>query len=97
MPATMNPSFDISREEHEIIQKIVDRAIGAAREAGIRVDRMTMLMDLTATHANGMPLRLVSLLEAESFDFNHDVFGISRHINRQTGQLEDCFVPRFAA
>lgn len=96
MPKTAAPKFDVSQEEHAIIQKIVDRAMGVVREVGIRLNRMDVLMDITATHANGMPLRLAELLDAEPFDFNHDVFGIIRHINRRTGEMEGFFVPRFA-
>jgi len=26
----------------------------------------------------------------------HDVSGIARHLNRETGRLEGCFLPRFS-
>lgn len=52
-------------------------------------------MDITATHCNGNPLRLDDLLNADAFQFAHDIGGIRRHLNRETGKLEDCFVPRF--
>lgn len=58
--------------------------------------RQTIIMDLTACHSNGCPLRLAELLTAPRFDFTHDVLGIRQHINRKTGQLENCFVPRYA-
>ena len=41
-------------------------------------------------------LDLQKLLDAPDGDFGHDVFGIRRHINRQTGELENCFLPRCA-
>jgi hypothetical protein len=44
-----------------------------------------------------MPLDLDKLLTADDFNFSHDVFGIARHINRRTGEIEDFFVPRCAA
>jgi len=53
-------------------------------------------MDVTACHVNGCPLKLQELLEADDFNFSHDIFGIRRHLNRETGQLENCFLPRFA-
>lgn len=53
-------------------------------------------MDVTACHANGCPLDLEKLLHADAFNFSHDVFGIARYINRNTGKLENCFVPRCA-
>ena len=43
-----------------------------------------------------MTSELEELLHADGFDFTHDVWGIRRHINRKTGQLEDCFTPRYA-
>lgn len=57
---------------------------------------MSIHMDIIATHANGCPLRLLGLLEADAFNFTHDVCGIRRHLNRNTGKLENCFVPRYA-
>jgi len=39
---------------------------------------------------------LKGLLQAENFDFLHDVIGIVNHLNRETGELEDYFVPRYA-
>ena len=59
-------------------------------------DDKSMTMDVMACHCNGTPLRLKDLLEAEQFDFVHDVMGITRHIDRTTGELADCFEPRFA-
>jgi hypothetical protein len=53
-------------------------------------------MHLTATHANGCHLRLAELCDAPQADFIHKVFGISLNLNRQTGKLENCLVPRFA-
>lgn len=52
-------------------------------------------MDIRACHANGTPLRLEELLRADDGNFGHDVFGIRRYIDRTTGQLTDCFLPRF--
>jgi hypothetical protein len=52
-------------------------------------------MDLSAAQ-NSAPMRLQDLLHFADPDFAHDVWGIARHINRETGQLEDCFLPRCA-
>lgn len=65
------------------------------RQAWVRVTRMDVEMDLSATHAT-CPLRLAELADADDFNFSHDMGGIRRHLNRQTGELEDFFVPRFA-
>jgi hypothetical protein len=58
--------------------------------------RINLLMDLCAADGvNGNdPLDWDRLLAADDFNFLHDVGGISRHMNRDTGELTDCFVPR---
>ena len=94
MPATA-PSFKVTRHEHDLIVEIVKRAEVAFVVHGVPFDRMTMHMDITACHANGNALRLEDLRDAPDFDFLHDVLGIRRHIDRRTGKLGDCFVPRY--
>lgn len=47
-------------------------------------------------HSNGNPLDLAALLSFKPQDFTHDVIGISLNINRETGQLQNCFLPRCA-
>ena len=54
-------------------------------------------MDLDACHSNGCALDLDALLEADQANFTHDVCGIRAHLDRDTGQLVDCFLPRYAA
>lgn len=92
----MAVSFDVTRDEFVLISRIASRAVGVASQAGEPTDKIQFQMDITAAHANGCPLRLVSLLEADDFNFAHDVFGIRRHLNRDTGEIENCFLPRFA-
>jgi hypothetical protein len=92
-------SFKVSNREHDLIARIAERAERMA--AGVRHERdrrkqSDYLMDFTATHASGCPLDLQRLLEADDLNFAHDAFGIERHLNRTTGQLEDYFVPRYA-
>lgn len=95
-------SFDVSPEDRAIIDKIVTRARKMYAAAyGENLDRLGVEMDLLACHANGTPLRLLALLEADDVNFAHDVFGIRRHIDRDdrsptAGLMLGCFVPRFA-
>src|SRR5690349_14642487 len=90
-------NWKVSKHEHELINIIADRAVAVAASHGNHsYDKLHATMDLTACHANGCRLDLQGLAGAESFDFTHDVFGIARHINRETGKLENCFVPRYA-
>ena len=62
----------------------------------MRLDRLSIMMDLEAVHAYS-PLRLLDLLNADKANFFHDILGIRRHLNRKTKRLENCFIPRFTA
>lgn len=80
-----------TKAERRIVIGIANRAISA----GIYKNRLDADMDISAVHAT-CPLRLTALLEANQFDFAHDMYGIRRHLNRQTGELGNFFLPRFA-
>lgn len=91
-------SFEVqSKDEARTIGKIAQRAVELAKAAGFDYPIMDADMDVTACHCNGNPLRLAELLKADDFNFVHDVFGIRRHLNRETGELQDCFSPRYSA
>ena len=89
----MTVKFSASKEEHTVMSKIADRALKDI--PNYPDDKLSIMMDLDACHSNGMPLMLYDLLHAKPFDFMHDVCGIRRHINRKTGEIGDCFVPRY--
>lgn len=89
-------SFKTTKEEYLLISKIVKRTFAMRPDLGAILDYQSLIMDITACHANGNPLRLAGLLKADDFNFAHDVFGIHRHIDRNTGELTDCFSPRFS-
>lgn len=91
---TYEVSFDVTREDAAKIRKIVDRWVRNRLEAGFETDRLSAQMDVTATHANGCPLDLDKLLASLDFDFNHDMAGIARHLDRETGKLGGFFLPR---
>lgn len=90
-------SFKTTKEESKLITKIATRAVSIATKYGVEYAMREAYMDITACHANGMPLRLTTLLKTDDFTFAHDVFGIRQHINRTTGEIADCFVPRTAS
>lgn len=92
----MNVQFTTDPVDMDLIGQIVARA---ERQGLIFAgyERSTCRMDLSAAHANGSPLDLQGLLAADDFSFVHDVCGIARHINRETGGLDDFFSPRFSA
>jgi len=89
--------FDATKEEMTIVTKIAKRASKMAAENGIDYPVLEAHMDVSAVNATCCKLKLAELAEADDFNFSHDLFGIRRHLNRKTGQLEDCFLPRFAA
>lgn len=96
------PSFAVSDFDRTLIRSIVARAFrdkDLARaldfaDEGEADARQTLTMDLTACHANGCPINLVRLLDANDVDFGHDITGIQRHIDRRTGKLRRAFGPR---
>ena len=90
-------SFDATAADAKIIRKIATRACSLEAAHGGRArSLMDWQMDVIATHANGNPLRLADLLEADDFNFMHDVFGICRHLDRSSGKLTGFFSPRFS-
>lgn len=85
-------SFDCAKEEALTISKIV--ALVAGRR---NINMMELEMDITAVHCNGNPLKLQEFLEAYEINpssFWHDITGILWNINRETGKLDNFFVPR---
>ena len=86
-----------NKEDMELESQIAKRAVAMAEGYSIPYDQMTAVMDIDACHCNGNPLRLQELLGADDFNFAHDVFGIRANLNRTTGQLDNCFVPRYSS
>ena len=91
---TPKPSFATTDKEFLLIAEIAKRAVRLGMKGGFDVDCTEISMDVTACHANGNPLRLAELLKADDGNFGHDVFGIQRFIDRNTGKMTDCFRPR---
>ncbi len=95
-------SQTVDHEEFEMIVQIARRAAKLALESGIvttaklKAWRVQTVKDLAATHASGVPLRLDRLLAFPDDDLCHDVFGIATNIDRETGKLLNCFLPRCA-
>jgi hypothetical protein len=89
-------SWGISRAEAVLIERIVDRYVTEVPETTIE-DQQTITMDLIACHKNAVPLNLERMADWKRFfDIAHDIHGINRHLDRRTGKLLNCFVPRFA-
>ena len=86
--------FNCTREEIEVVEKIADRV--ESMDGGETLDRMTLMMDIEACHSNGCKLKLQELLDADYINFMHDINGIQRHLDRETGKLLDCFSPIYS-
>jgi len=80
--------MSLTDEDINKLQLIMKRCIGKFEGSWIDLE-----MDITAAHLGGM-IDLQRLLEFDEFDFMHDVAGIRRHINRDNGKMNDCFLPR---
>lgn len=94
-------NLNCSKEESRLAAAIANRAVAVLRRHGERIPRGMSIdtqMDIIAVHLNDCSLRLPELAKS-SDDFNllHDVLGIRKHLDRATGKLGDCFVPRYAA
>lgn len=90
---TMTVTYALISKEDDILCRDI------AVKAGNIVDDLDILtthMDLLVCHTQACELDLVKLLDADNFNMLHDILGINRHLNRDTGQLLNCFLPRFA-
>lgn len=74
----------------DLAEKIAKKA-----EALLGVDRLVVMMDLHFCNEK-QALDLQKLLDFAPADFAHDIFGINKHLNHETFELEDCFLPRSA-
>lgn len=81
-----------STQDFLTIMDIVERA---DEKNLLMFDGLSLSMDLSYTHEI-FNLDLKRLLEADNFNFVHDIVGIQNNLNRQTKQMENCFVPRFS-
>lgn len=86
----------LTEKEYRQISAIAGRAISIIeRSTGTKIDHVDLQMDLEFCHQH-TPLDFLKMLDADDFDLVHDVLGIRQHLNRETGELENCFVPRMA-
>ncbi len=85
----------MTSEDRYLIQEIAERADEIGLISRRAYSMLTCIMDLSAVHES-TPLRLADLLAADQFNFVHDVAGIARHMNRNTGKLENFFSPHFS-
>lgn len=91
-------NFNVSKKDQALINLIVMRArLDKPKSFREGNDTLDLQMDITATHCNGCPLNLKMLSIADETTFYHDVWGIRRHIDRETGALKKHFLPKCSA
>ena len=81
------------KENFKLIAEIAKRAESMNL---LMFDRFSLIMDLECANRE-FNLRLEEFLDADNFNFAHDISGIQNNINRQTKQFENCFLPRFSS
>jgi len=84
------------KEVMKVEAAIAKRASSMATQAGFTYPILDATMDIDACHNNDCQLKLYELLEADDFNFAYDVFGIRANIDRTTGKLQNCFLPRYS-
>ncbi|ATJ91575.1 hypothetical protein HK16_04960 [Acetobacter senegalensis] len=95
----MTVKFDATPQEIENVNAIVGRIVPKiCVDTGMDAEDLSLStrMDLIATYANGCPMDFDRMRKADDFNILHDITGIKNHLNRETGQLEGMFLPRFA-
>lgn len=95
----MTVTFDATKEEIADVNAIVDNIVPKiCAVTGENADDLSLStrMDLLATHANGCPMDFGRMRKADDFNILHDIAGIRKHLNRETGRIVGFFVPRFA-
>lgn len=83
----------MDKENFELIIEIAKRA---ERKNLLMFDRMSLIMDLEQA-TEQFNLKLKELLNADDFNFAHDICGIQNNFNRETLKMENCFLPRYAS
>ena len=81
-----------TKEKFMMYVKLAQRAEGMGIYTG---ERFTLLMDIENAD-KVFNLRLEDLLNADDFDFVHDIIGIVNNIDRRNPTDFNLFVPRYA-
>lgn len=87
-------NFSLSETDFRRVETIVQRFERIAGALGR--ERQGVIMDITACHNGACALDLAAMANGADADLAHDVAGIYRHFDRETGELRDCFTPRYA-
>lgn len=86
----------LTKEDLELIGKITKRAFADLPALATISNVQDLQMDISATHIS-CAMNLKKFLRFDNLNFNHDIFGIIRHIDRKNGTLTGFFLPRCSA
>lgn len=89
------PQFNCPPGEMQCIQAIAARACEMLKVYGILGNPVKIAMDVAVVHCNVTPLRLEALLMCDQADFQHDIGGIYKHLDRQHLVLLNGWKPLF--
>lgn len=81
--------FKTTKKDYQTITAIIKRAL----KQMLNVEPNKLSMDLECAY-NDVGMDLNKLLASDTGDFLHDVSGIQNFIDRETGKLTNCFLPR---
>jgi len=80
-----------SEQDKKLIEEIAERVF-EIDPAWMIINAM---LDLAVTHRS-YPLALAAMIEADVPNLMHDIYGINVNLDHETGELQNCFLPRFA-
>lgn len=82
-------NFDLCEDDKIYLGDILD-SLELAGE-----DRTQISMSMRAANNHGCPIDFARLAAADQSNQAHDAYGIHRHINKETGEIEGHFLPRY--
>jgi hypothetical protein len=85
------------QEENALIRQIAYRAEMMFTRRGTKVSYTFIESEVSLVHHEICRLRLKELLEADEWNFAHDIVGIHDHIDILDGSFRNGFSPRYAA
>ena len=81
----------------KLIHAIADRAVAYYERIDVKVKPQFIQHQLLLVHEEVAQLRLQALLDADDFNFMHDISGIRRHlVIGKPCRFADGFFPRYA-
>ena len=101
MPTFEEAANSVSKEDNRLIIDLVKAFHVYQRDKyQVNVDLAETMMDLTMVHGGVCPLDLQRMLDdfksGNTSSVGHDINGIAWHLNREDGDLLNCFWPRYA-